>query len=351
MTMMRATVLRNGSFATEMRQRPQPGPGEVLVKVRSCGICGSDLHLFRHQRDTIEKARSLGADVSELERGYSQGVVLGHEFVGEIVDFGSDTQRTLKVGDRVVSMPFVVKGGAPVLIGSNPETCGAYAQYMTLTEATLLKVDPAIANEAAAFVEPLGIAVHAVNKSGITPGATAAIVGAGPIGLAIIAVLRDRGIETIVASDLSPTRRRLALTMGASEAVNGAEASAVAKAAVPGKPLFVFENTGAPGMLHRLVLEAPQNAKLVVTGIAPGEESFLPMVAIMKELSMTFVIYYTQEEFAHALDLIGSGKFDWRAMHTGTVGLSGIPGAFADLRDPEQHAKILIDPWLEAEAG
>ena len=348
MSQMRATVLKNGSFITETCERPTPGSGEVLVKVRSCGICGSDLHLFKHQRDTIEKARSLGADVSELERGFSEGVVLGHEFVGEVVAFGPDTRQVLTIGDRVVSMPFVVKGGAPVLIGSNPETSGAYAQYMTLTEAMLLKVDSDIATEAAAFVEPLGIAVHAVNKSGIGPGAAAAVVGAGPIGLSIIAVLRERGVETIIASDLSPTRQRLALTMGATEAVNGAETSVVAKAAASGRPLFIFENTGAPGMLHRLVLEAPQNAHLVVTGIAPGEESFLPMVAIMKEISMTFVIYYTQDEFAHALDLIGSGSFNWRAMHTGTVGLSEIPQAFADLRDPERHAKILIDPWLDA---
>jgi len=334
----------------EERSRPAPGDGEVLVKVHRCGICGSDLHFFRHQRDIIEKARSLGADVSELERAFSEGVILGHEFVGEIVAFGPGTHRRLAIGDRVVSMPFVQKGGVPVLIGSNPETTGAYAQYMTLTEASVLKVDSSISSEAAAFVEPLGIAIHAVNKSGIKPGAAAAVIGAGPIGLAITAVLRQRGIETVVAADLSPERRRLATVMGAREVVDAAAGSAVASAvtAAPGAPLYIFENTGAPGMLYRIVLEAPANAHVVVSGIAPAEEAFLPMVAIMKELSMSFVIYYTPTEFAEALELIGSGQFDWRSLHSGTVSLHAIPAAFADLRDPERHAKILIDPWLNA---
>ena len=264
--------------------------------------------------------------------------------------FGPDTQQALAIGDRVVSMPFVLKDGAPVLIGSTPETSGAYAEYMTLTEAMLLKVDEDVPNEAAAFVEPLGIAVHAVNKSGLGEGAAAVIVGAGPIGLAITAVLKARGVETIVASDLSPKRRELATVMGASHVVNGSESSVLAKAAevAPGKPLYIYENTGAPGMINQIVIEAPQNAHITVTGIAPAEETFVPMIAISKELSMNIVIYYGQDEFAEALAMITNGQLNWQVLHTGTVDLDGIAGAFTDLADPERHAKIIIDPWSDA---
>lgn len=350
MTEMRASVLKDNNFVLNTLPRPVPGAGEVLVKVRACGICGSDLHFFKHQRDTIEKARSLGADVTELERAYSQGVVLGHEFVGEIIAFGPDTQQSLSIGDRVVSMPFVLKDGVPVLIGSNPETSGAYAEYMTLTEAMLLRVDPDIPTEAAAFVEPLGIAVHAVNKANLTDEAVAVIVGAGPIGLAIAAVLKARGVQSIIASDLSPKRRELVAKMGATHIVNGAEESVIAKSAevAPGQPVFIFENTGVPGMINQLVLEAPQSAVITVSGIAPAEEAFFPMIAITKELEMKFVIYYTQEEFSEALEMIQHGQLDWRSLHTGTVGLGDIPTAFSDLADPERHAKILIDPWSDA---
>jgi (R,R)-butanediol dehydrogenase/meso-butanediol dehydrogenase/diacetyl reductase len=350
MAEMRASVLKDSQFTVSSIPRPVPGPGEVLVKVRACGICGSDLHFFKHQRDTIEKARSFGADVTEMERAYSEGVVLGHEFVGEVVEFGPETQQALSIGDLVVSMPFVLKDGAPVLIGSDPETTGAYAEYMTLTEALLLRVDPDIEVEAAAFVEPLGIAVHAVNKAEITENAVAVIVGAGPIGLAIAAVLKARGIKHIIASDLSPKRRELVSIMGATHIIDGGKESVIAKAAevAPGQPVFIFENTGVSGMINQLVLEAPQNAVITVTGIAAAEEAFLPMVAIVKELVFKFVIYYSQEEFAEALDMIRTGKLDWRELHTGTVGLNEIPVAFKDLADPETHAKIIIDPWADA---
>jgi threonine dehydrogenase-like Zn-dependent dehydrogenase len=349
MNTMQASVLSHSAFEVRELERPSPGPGEVLVKVLACGICGSDLHFFRHQRELIEKARALGAVVDELERAYDQGVTLGHEFVGEVIEFGPETARALAIGDRVVSMPFVMRDGTPALIGSTPELGGAYAQYMLLTEATLLRVDDQLPTEAAAFVEPLGIAVHAVNKSGIGTGDVAVVVGAGPIGLTVTATLRARGIDTIIASDLSPRRRDLAAKMGATVVVDGAKESAVAAAATnkPGARVVIFENTGAPGMLNSLVLEAPQNAHITVTGIAAGEESFMPMLAITKELSMNFVIYYTPEEFAEALTLLKDGKLDWRTLHTGTVGLHDIPDAFTELANPETHAKILIDPWLD----
>ena len=346
---MRAAVFKDRHFQVADLPTPEPGPGQVLVKVRACGICGSDLHFARHADHIVEQARRLGAPTAELERGLATGLVLGHEFVGEIVAFGPGTTRTLAEGDRVCSMPFVLKESGPALLGSTPETPGAYAEYLVLSEALCLKVDEAIPDAAAALVEPLGIAVHAVARAELQDGDVAVVVGCGPIGLAITAVLAMRGTATIVASDLSPRRRALARTMGATATIDGRDASpvAAAAAAAPGARMVIFENTGAPGMLGRLVLEAPQNARLVVSGIAPGEESFIPMVAIMKELQISFVIYYTPDEFAQALAAIRDGRFDWKPLVTGTVGLDEVDEAFAALADPEQHAKILIDPWRQ----
>lgn len=124
--------------------------------------------------------------------------------------------------------------------------------------------------------------------------------------------------------------------------------SVVAKAAAvaSGAQMVLFENTGAPGMLGRLVLEAPQNARIIVTGIPADEESFLPSISIMREHAFIFVIYYTPDEFAEALDLVRRGAIDWRPLVTGKVGLDGVAQAFTDLSDPERHAKIIIDPWM-----
>ena len=344
---MRAAVLRDHAFHVESLPTPEPGPGQVLVKVRACGICGSDLHFFKHADHIVELAKKLGVSTADMERGLATGLVLGHEFVGEVVAIGPGAGQSLSVGDRVCSMPFVLKATGPALLGSTPETPGAYAEYLVLSEALCLKVDPSIPDEAAALTEPLGIAVHAVNKAEMKPGDVAVVVGCGAIGLAITAVLRMRGLQTIVASDLSPRRRALATTMGATAVVDGRDTSPLARAVVmaPGARLVVFENTGAPGMLGRLVNEAPQNTRIVVSGIAPGDESFIPMVAIMKELSMAFIIYYSPDEFAEALEAIRDGKLDWKPLVTATVGLDAVGAAFQALQDPETHAKILIDPW------
>ncbi|MGZ6020577.1 MAG: zinc-binding dehydrogenase [Phenylobacterium sp.] len=347
---MRAAVMRGDRFAVEERPRPTPGPGEVLVRVRACGVCGSDLHYFHHADSMIDNVRALGASTEAMERNLAAGPVLGHEFVCEVEDFGPDTARRLEGGARVCSMPFLTRGGVPQLIGASQEAAGAYAEYMLLTEALLLPVDPSIPDEAAALCEPLGIAVHAVNKAAMQPQDVPVIVGCGPIGLAIIAVLKARGVSRIIASDLSPKRRELAGAIGASLVVDAREqsVSAAAQADAPGAPLVFFENTGAAGMLHRLVLEAPAQARIIGAGIPAGAESFIPMLAISKELQLTFVIFYSAQEFAEALELIRQGALDWRPLVTGKVGLAGVTQAFKDLEDPERHAKILIDPWLDA---
>ncbi len=344
---MRAAVMRGDRFVVEKRPMPAPGPGNVLVRVRACGICGSDLHYFHHVNAMIARVRDLGAPTGDMERTVREGPVLGHEFVCEIVDFGSETERKLPAGARVASMPFVVQGGASVLVGSRPETPGAYAEFMELTESLLLPVPDEVPDEAAALVEPVGIAVHAVNKAQLGGDEIAVVVGCGPIGLAVCAVLKARGFRHIVASDLSPKRRELAGQLGATVVVDPAQAGVVARAAAlaPGASLVIFENTGAAGMLHKTVLEAPAGTQVVVTGIAAGDESFIPMVAISKELLFRFVIYYSAAEFAEALELIRTGQIDWRPLITGKVGLDGVTQAFADLSDPERHAKILIDPW------
>jgi threonine dehydrogenase-like Zn-dependent dehydrogenase len=340
---MRAAVMRGDRFVVEDRPTPSPGPGNVLARVRACGVCGSDLHFFHHARSMIDRVRDLGGPTEAMEQNLAAGPVLGHEFVCEVVDFGPETQRALPLGTRVVSMPFVMRGGAPVLVGTSPETLGAYAEFMELTEALLLPVPDETPDEAAALVEPVGIAVHAVNKAALSGDETIVLVGCGPIGLALAAVLKARGFRHIVASDLSPRRRELAGVMGADEVVDPASDSVIARAAArsPGAPLV----TGARGMLHRVVLEAPANSQIVVTGIAAGDESLVPIVAITKELLVRFVIYYSGEEFSEALALIRDDRINWRPLITGKVGLAGVTQAFADLSDPERHAKILIEPW------
>lgn len=342
--MMRAAVLRERRFSVEERPRPEPGPGQVLLKTRLCGICGSDLHLAKHLDEIVAAGVELGVPAPDL----SNGVVLGHEFVGEIAAFGPETQQSLSVGDRVISVPFLIEGGVPKPIGASPEADGAYAEYMLASEMLLLKLPDGLPDEAAALVEPFAIGVHAVNKAGIPPQSAAALIlGCGPIGLAIANVLRMRGVETIVAGDFSPKRRELVQVLGATAAVDPRVADPYALVAeqAPGKPVVVYDCTGAPGVLGRITRAAPIGARIVVAGIPPGDEPISPMLAISKELMFQFVVYYTPEEFAETLALVAEGKLDWRPLVTGRIGLDAVSDAFRVLEDPEQHAKIVIDPW------
>lgn len=341
---MRAAVMRDRAFTIEERPMPVPGPGEVLLRTRLCGICGSDLHQFKHAREIDQLAREMGAPGQDL----AKGMVLGHEYVGEVVSFGPSTQQDLQKGDRVVSVPFLIRDGAPVPIGANVDVDGAYAEYFLGTEALLLKIPEGVSDEAAALVEPLGIAVHAVAKSMLGSGdLPCAVLGCGPIGLAIIAVLKMKGVSRIVASDFSPKRRALAERMGATQAVHPKEKSVFGALASTG-PALVFDCTGVRGVLSQSIAEAPTGSQIIVAGIPQGEDVFNPMVAIAKELNIQFVLYYSPEEFAEALTAVASGGLDWQLLVTGKVWLDGIVGAFKALEDPETHAKIMIDPWSNA---
>jgi threonine dehydrogenase-like Zn-dependent dehydrogenase len=339
--MMRAAVLRDHAFHVEDRPMPEPGPGDVLLKTRLCGICGSDMHLFKHGDEVAKLGEELGAPKQDLSRG----LILGHEYVAEVAGFGPGAGDALKLGDRVVSLPFLLKDGAPLPIGAHVEVTGAYAQYFLGSEMLMLKVPDGVPDEAAALVEPLAIAVHAVAKSPLAGDSHACLIqGCGPIGLAVAAVLRMKGVSAIVATDFSPKRRTLAEAMGATAAVDPREASPFA--ALPaGRPVLVFDCTGAKGVLARTIRDAPAGAQIVVAGIAPGEETINPMLAISKEIGIQFVLYYAPEEFAEALAAVADGKLDWRPLVTGIVGLDGVAGAFEALQDPERHAKVMIDPW------
>ncbi len=341
---MRTAVMRDSAFVIEERPQPVPGPGEVLLRTRLCGICGSDLHQFKHAHEIDRLAREMGAPGQDL----SKGMVLGHEYVGEVVAFGTDTVQSLAIGDRVVSVPFLIRDGLPVPIGANVEVDGAYAEYFLGTEALLLKIPEGVPDAAAALVEPLGIAVHAVAKSMLgSKDLPCAVLGCGPIGLAIIAVLKMRGVSNIVASDFSPKRRELAQRMGATQVVHPGDQPVFAALASTG-PAIAFDCTGVRGVLSQTITEVPVGSQIVVAGIPQGDDSFNPMIAIAKELNIQFVLYYTPEEFAEALAAVASGQLDWEPLVTGLVGLEGIAGAFAALEDPEAHAKIMIDPWSNA---
>ena len=359
---MRAAVFRNGEIVVDQMPEPKPGPGMVLVKSLACGICGSDLHARKHAHRMVELAKHLpGRKPMDLSRD----VVFGHEFCCEVLDYGPGTTKKFKPGTKVCSLPALVTPQGPIGIGYSNDSVGAYAERMVLSEPLLLEVPNGLSAEHAALTEPLAVGVHAVEKAGIRGGEVPLVIGCGPVGLAVIAALKLKGLHPIIAADYSPTRLRLAEIMGADVVIDPAKTQPYAswaehaqmsdaeKAARPPlqahlpalKPALIFECVGVPGLIQQVFEGAPRDARIVVVGVCMESDHSEPMLGIMKELNVQYVLGYTPDEFAHSLRLIAEGTVDAAALVTGNVGVDGVAQAFEDLANPERHTKIIVEPW------
>jgi threonine dehydrogenase-like Zn-dependent dehydrogenase len=220
------------------------------------------------------------------------------------------------------------------------KTLGGYAERMLLSAPLLLRIPNGLDHRHAALTEPMAVGLHAVNKSGVQPGETALVVGCGPIGMAVIAALRARGIENIVAADFSPKRRELATAMGAHQTLDPAQGSPFDTVS----PAVVFEAVGVPGIIDDVMRRARPGTRLVVVGVCMEPDTLHPFFAIAKEINVQFVLAYDPNEFADSLRALAEGDVDVAPVITGDVGLEEVGAAFDDLADPKRHCKILVTP-------
>ena len=341
---MRAAVTRRGVIVADDVAEPVPGAGEVLVSVRSCGICGSDLHTLIHAGTVLEMARAVGVDMPlDPERDF----VMGHEFTAEVIELGPGNDLSpVKVGDLVTSVAGLLTPDGPVLLGFSNDYPGAYAERLLLTAGLCMKIPEGLDHRRAALTEPISVGRHAVNRVGHAQGDSALVYGCGPIGLAVIADLRRRGVEVIVAADFSPLRRSIAAAMGASTVVDPRVEPAIeAWRRVDGqRPLVIYEAVGVPGVLQQAITDAPPRSRICVVGVCMEEDRIHPMLAVVKELDVCFVFGSDPIEFKESLDAISQGTIDVAPMITGVVGIDGVGEAFAALRNPDEHVKVLVEP-------
>jgi threonine dehydrogenase-like Zn-dependent dehydrogenase len=342
--------MRNWELRVDDIDMPTAGPGQVLTRVLSCGICGSDLHMLRHGEEARRLADEVAVDqpadaMAALMFDPTADTVMGHEFCCEVVELGPDV-GTLQVGDVVVSMPVTFDALGLHPLGFSNLYPGGYAEHMVLNELLAIKVPNGLPHRMAAMTEPLAVGVHAVAKSAIAPGDAAVVIGLGPVGLACIAALKMLGIGPIVGADYSPARRALAEHLGCDEVVDPAAERAIeAWRRIDGiKPLVVFEAVGVPGMIEQAMRMAPKGTRILIVGACMQEDRIHPMVGIGKELSLQFVLAYEPAEFAASLDAIANERVDLAPLLTGVVTIEGIPQAFDDLGNPDAHAKILVEP-------
>jgi len=338
---MRAAVLRDGRMVyRDDVPEPVPETGQVLVGVRACGICGSDLHFAAHGAEVVELGDRMGGGAATgMNLDLNGDVFMGHEFSAEVLEAGPDTE-THPAGTLVTSIPLLLsaKGVQPIVYSNS--TLGGYAERMLLSAPLLLPIPNGLDLKHAALTEPMAVGLHAVNKSNIAPDEKALVLGCGPIGIAIIAALRARGVETIVAADFSPKRREVAGAMGAHRTLDAAQGSPFDSV----KPAVVFEAVGVPGIIDDVLLRARPGTRLIVAGVCMQPDTVHPFFAIAKEINVQFVLAYTPDEFADSLRALAEGEIDVTPVITGEVGLDAVGQAFDDLADPERHCKILVTP-------
>ncbi|WP_183093484.1 zinc-binding dehydrogenase [Nocardioides stalactiti] len=380
---MRAVICHQAELSVEDVPDLTPSRGQVLLEVERCGICGSDLHARTSCDETADDVATLGYDGFMRS---DQRVVMGHEFVGTVADYGPRTKKSWPVGTRVVSLPVLRAGDAVHLTGLSEQASGAYAEQVLVTASMTMPVPNGLDADRAALTEPMAVALHAVRRGRAGAKDVAVVIGCGPIGLAVILMLKATGVKHVIASDFSPGRRALAERCGADVVVDPAVASpwssfedsrryltnpialaelgldamdklravpllpwahvmrAAEKAGATPRGPVVFECVGVPGMIEHIVSSAPLLSRVVVVGVCMETDSFRPSMAINKEIDLRFAFAYDPSEFHQTLQWIASGKVDVTPLVTGTVGLDGVAAAFAALADPEQHAKILVDP-------
>lgn len=334
---MRAAVFHGvgRKLEIEERQRPVAEPGGVVVRVAYAGICGSDLH-------------ATEASLVPLE----PGTVLGHEFAGTVVE---SQAAEWQVGDRVIGVPLrecdecrpagVCRDGLGILcprnriVGMSAAVPGAYGEFVALGGRHALRVPDGIGLREAALAEPLAVGAHAVRLAGSLYGREVLVVGAGPIGLAVVAFARFAGARAITVSEIDPVRRARAQAFGATRLLDPGTA------ALPAAEV-IFECVGVAGLLQACIAVAPVRGRVVVVGVNRGEDTILPRVAIRKELSLQFVLGYQHEDFALVLDLMAQGRIDAASLVTRVIGLDDLPEVFERLRRPGPDAKVLVDPSL-----
>ncbi len=382
---MRAVVCSNAELEVAERPEPVPGRGQVRIKVLRCGICGSDLHA-RHGIDAwADMAARAGYD--RLARSADK-LVLGHEFSGEIAEYGAGCRQGSPTGTPVVALPLLRGSRGVDATGLSIHAPGAYAEQTLVEESLMMPVPNGLAPDVAALTEPMAVAWHAVRRGEVGKRTVAIVIGCGPIGLAVILLLKAKGVRTVVASDYSPARRALATACGADVVLDPAHDSPYtavqrrghvtdipsalelavgtreklerlpfgswhawrlgeALGAAPKHPV-IFECVGVPGVIDSIIDGAPLFSRIVVVGVCVGIDQITPAMAINKEIDLRFVLGYTPLEFRDTLHMLADGEVDPSPLITGTVGLDGVETAFTMLGSPEVHAKILIDPQSTA---
>lgn len=331
---------------------PKPGKGQVKLRVKACGICGTDLHEYREGPFLIP---SRPHPLTGMDKG---PVVLGHEFSAEVESAGPEV-KGFQPGDRVTVNPLLYCGVCPYCRAGEYNMCvklgtiglaadGAFAEYVVVPENTLVRLPDSVSDVAGAFVEPLAVAVRAVKRSRMEIGQSAAVIGAGPIGLLVLQVLINSGASRVFVVEPLSERREIALELGAAGAVDPTETDAgkmIAKWTDNLRADRAFECVGNQSGFDTAVKVAGRRAVICQVGLAlaPTSVNFLRLWGHEKEVTTSSGYC---DEFGAAVALLADSRVRVEPLVTSKIPLAHLveKGFDALAGSPQEQIKVVVEP-------
>jgi len=317
---------------------PSPGPGEVLIRVAACGICGTDVHIFR------------GEYMGEYP------LVPGHEFSGEVVAVGEGVSR-FRVGDRVAVEPNIACGNCEACLNNRQNFCenwqaigvtlpGGMAEYVVAPEPAVFDIG-SLSFAEGAFMEPLSCVIHGVERAGIRLGDRVAILGAGPIGLLMVQVVRLRGAATITVLERQAARRELAVRLGAMHAV------ATFEELTPDAYDVVIDATGVPGVMSHTLSLVRKGGSVLLFGVPPrGARLVLDAFTVFEKGVRVSSSYTSLRNSYQAVRLLSSGRVRVDALISHRLPLAGFEkGVHLIETGAEDVKKVILCPQMPDESG
>jgi (R,R)-butanediol dehydrogenase/meso-butanediol dehydrogenase/diacetyl reductase len=318
--------------------RPEPKPGQVLIRVAFAGICGSDLSILGGKHPRAKPP-----------------LVMGHEFSGSVAQLPDNGAKALGIGDAVTVFPLLSCGECYVCEMGLPHVCrelrllgidthGAFAEYVLADQSAVLKIPRQLSPRIAALVEPLAVCIHAARMSRLQVGDTVVVTGAGPIGLLMARVAQAAGAGQVIVTEVSPARiggaRKMDLNVV--DASDARYVSQVIELCGGRGGDVVFEATGHPSVAADLMQLVRIRGQIVQVGIFKDPVALDLRTLNFHEVDLVGSRVYTKQDFAAAIELAASGKLDLEACISHILPLSSGSEGFAAAGSAES-LKVLFE--------
>lgn len=323
---MKAVVLEDAKKLTyrEDYPKPIPGPDDVIVKVRYCGVCGSDVTNWKYKL-------------------YQVPLIMGHEFTGEIAELGANV-KDWKVGDRVCGINVALKVGETAGMGVFQD--GGYAEYVKAPKHALFSPPDSVSLKDAVFIESYANAFRAIKHSKIEKNEKIIVIGVGPIGLSFLdALIKERKPEYVIAIELSEYLRDQAKNLGADDVFPPNKVKIRRFMKKHGTSSYIFDCAGAEASLKMAIDLIKKGGTIVLEGLHRGNIDFPLMLMNTKEICLKGIISHDREDILTSIKYFEEGKFDASKFATEVISLKDVPKHFDRFLEPEKRefVKMMIE--------